>query len=106
MGIPDSLRSNPKWEDISNDLEAVKRATEYGVSSKSEDRGIGLYILKDFVEKNKGELSIISGRAHINLAGSLKDSRLSDQFHGTIVKLELRSRQDFFYIDTSAWEAL
>lgn len=106
IGIPDSLRSNPKWKTISDDIDAVKRSTEYGVSSKTEDRGIGLYILKDFTEKNKGELSILSGKAQINLAGRTKDIRLLDQFHGTIVKLALHSRRDFYYIDAGSWETL
>ena len=106
IGIPDSIRTNQRYNDIQNDVEAVELASNYGVSSKSEDRGIGLYILRDVVEKNEGSLSILSGNALVEFTSEVKGKSLTVPFSGTVIKLTLRTRREFYYIDLASWEEL
>ncbi|MFH1734494.1 MAG: ATP-binding protein, partial [bacterium] len=68
VGIPQSMISSGKYADIKDDLEAVDKASQKYVSSKSEDRGIGLYILRDVAEKNDATLTIVSGRAKLDIS--------------------------------------
>ncbi|MCX6639168.1 MAG: ATP-binding protein [bacterium] len=105
IGIPASMRANPKYTNL-DDLEAVERASQYGVSSKAEERGIGLYLLRDVAEKNEAELTILSGHAKIDISKSIRRTYIESPFSGTAVKLTLRTRKDFYYISVADWEAL
>jgi len=105
IGIPNSMRSSQRYR-IESNVEAVKLSSNYGISSKAEDRGIGLYILRDVVEKNEGILSILSGNALVDISKKIKGNELSFSFLGTIIKLTLKTRKEFYYIDVASWEEL
>lgn len=80
------MRENQKFKDKTNDLDLVDEASKYGVSSKSEDRGIGLYLLKDVAMKNDdAKLTIVSQKAMVEY-GNLdhKKTDLNHPFPGTI----------------------
>lgn len=106
IGIPDSIRSSKRFSSDLSDIEAVELASEYGVSSKEEDRGIGLYLMRDVAEKNEGSLSILSGNALIEISSTIERVTLGTKFHGVVLKFVLRTKKDFYYIDTAGWEAL
>ena len=61
IGIPTSLRRNPKYESILDDEHAILRATEIDVTGTMELRGIGLYHVIEIVRAYRGELAIVSG---------------------------------------------
>ncbi len=106
IGIPESIRKSERYDDPGSDFEAVKLSSEYGVSSKSEDRGIGLYILRDVVEKNEGSLSILSGYGLLEINSESKNKDINFHFPGTVIKLLLRTRMDFRYLDVASWDEL
>lgn len=106
IGIPDSMRQSAQYNELSSDVETVELASEYGVSSKRTDRGIGLYILRDVAEKNDGTLSILSGQALVEISSQVKPLELSNGFPGTIIKLRLMTKKKFHFKDVSTWEEL
>jgi hypothetical protein len=106
IGIPNSIRSSKKYNNLKDDIQAVEKASEYGVSSKSEERGIGLYLLRDVAEKNEAVLSILSGKAKVDISNTIEKTPLDIGFPGTVVKLMLRTRKDFYYTDVTGWDAL
>lgn len=106
IGIPESLNSSGRYAERLEDTDAILHASEYGVSSKSTDRGIGLYILRDVVEKNEGTLTLISVSGSVEFSCEVKKRQLKNHFNGTIIKLMLRTKKEFHYIDTAGWEAL
>jgi len=106
IGIPESMRANSKYASLKDDLKAVEKASEYGVLSKAEDRGIGLYLLRDVAEKNEAELTLLSGYAKLDISQTVRKTRLEVPFPGTAIKLRLWTRKDFHYLDVAEWEAL
>jgi hypothetical protein len=106
IGIPASMRGNERFKTLTDDIEVVEKASEYGISSKAAERGIGLYLLRDVAQKNEADLTIISGHARVDISKEIRTSRLSVAFPGTIVKFKLRTRKDFHYLDVAGWEAL
>ena len=61
IGIPTSLRRNPEYESISDDEDAILRATEMDVTGTMESRGVGLYHVTEVVRAYRCELAIVSG---------------------------------------------
>jgi len=106
IGIPESIRSSEMYSTLLTDIEAVELASEYGVSSKNVNRGIGLYIMRDVAEKNDGSLSILSGNAIIDISSTIKRINFNVGFPGTVIKLTLKTKENFYYIDVGGWEAL
>ncbi len=106
IGIPASLRLNRKFSQNEDDLDLVEQALEYGVSSKTEDRGIGMYILRDVVENNSGKLSICSGKAFMEISDELVKRDLEISYPGTAIELMLKTKRDFYYIDAASWDEL
>ncbi len=106
IGIPSSMRQSERYRRLTDDCDTVIKASEYGVSSKEEERGIGLYLLRDVAEKNEAELTILSGRAKVDISKSVESSTLDVGFPGTVVKFKLKTKRDFYYISVADWEAL
>jgi len=106
IGIPNSMRTSQKYSSITEDHQLIESASEYGVSSKSADRGIGLYVMRDVTQKNEAQLTILSGKAKIDITKSIKCSELTTSFRGTAIELMLRTRQNFQYLTVSDWEAI
>ena len=69
IGIPSSLRKNPEYELISDDQDAILRATESEVTGTMEPRGIGLYHVTERVKAFRGEMTIISGAGFLMVKG-------------------------------------
>jgi sensor histidine kinase regulating citrate/malate metabolism len=62
-GLAGSLRQNLKYGGLTDDREAVDRATELGVSRFNDTtRGTGLYHLLRLAEKHRARVRIRSGR--------------------------------------------
>lgn len=95
IGIPESLRANPLYADISSDKDAILRATEMDVSGTAEQRGAGLYHVMERVRAYQGELLIIAGygllTVHNGGEPSVSDLRDLDGIyrHGTTVMVAL-----------------
>ena len=69
IGIPSSLRRNPEYEFISDDQDAILRATESEVTGTMEPRGIGLYHVTERVKAFRGEMAMISGAGFLMVKG-------------------------------------
>ncbi len=85
------------FERITNDTEAIRRATE-GVSTKSQERGYGISTSKKMITKGlKGKFVIVSG------GGLLYNNKLIElpvRWNGTIFALRILSNQpNFNYIN-------
>lgn len=89
IGIPSSLRKNRRYEQVANDDEAVALATEPDVTGTMENRGVGLYHVKERVLAYRGELSIISGGGFFMIRGgeliSGGSTGMANPYRGTIV---------------------
>lgn len=81
---------------FNSNLEAC-RAIEWAVRDKTTTKqgitgGIGLAILKEFIEKNKGKIQIVSGDGFYQFSSSGIETKAFDgSFPGTIVNLQCRT---------------
>lgn len=109
IGILKSLKSSNKYKDLSDDYEAIKKATEYGVSTRKETAGYGLTHIKKFLTVNEGQMCIISGRGKVFWKFAqrkiLKQS-MTIPFNGTIVKILINIDKEGYYSLTSEIEDL
>lgn len=72
-----------------NPCEAMVWAFEDGNTTKSNTGCLGLAILKQFIEMNKGCLQMVSGNAFLEFdENGTKSQLLSIQFPGTIVNVK------------------
>lgn len=63
-GIRETLKKNPKFQNIQNDFEAIDKAIELGTSQFDDPtRGNGLYHLMETIKKYHGTVQIRSGQA-------------------------------------------
>lgn len=69
IGIPNSLRQNPLYSTITNDKDAILRATDMDVTGTNQERGAGLYHVMERVRAYSGELLIISGYGFLRVSG-------------------------------------
>lgn len=92
VGIQASLRKNPAFADIGDDLTAIQTALEPRVTSTPErNSGIGLFITKLLLRANGGVLLVRSGNAAV-YAGAQEDAALRDvRLPGTLVALRART---------------
>ena len=99
-GILKSLRSSSKYKDLTNDYEAIKKATEEGVSARKETAGYGLTHIKKFLKVNGGQLCIISGNGKVFWKfdqGKILEQTMKKPFRGTIVKLVINIDKEGYY---------
>lgn len=78
----------------------IEWAVQSGTSTAMDSgpRGIGLYLIKRFIEANKGLLYIVSGNEAFEVTSSgSKTSRLIHPFPGTIVTLAFNLNDTSFY---------
>ncbi len=108
IGVAASLRENTKYHLEESDLILTKLSLERGVSGKSSDRGIGLYLMSDTVSKNAGaEFSVLSGNALIKVSHEgIAERHITAPMKGTVVKLKLKTKERFNFISVSEWEEL
>jgi hypothetical protein len=86
----------------------LELSIQEGVTGTAETRrGLGLYILSEFVRSNEGELSIISGNGLLSVrSNALSCKKLNNSFPGTAINIELLRNNDFnFNIDDRLDEA-
>ena len=68
-GIPNSLRRNPLYSNITSDKDAILRATDMDVTGTDQQRGAGLHHVVERVRAYRGELLIISGYGFLTSSG-------------------------------------
>ena len=68
IGIPNSLRRNHLYSDITSDKDAILRATEMDVTGTDQQRGAGLHHVIERVRAYRGELLIISGYGFLRVS--------------------------------------
>ncbi|HEX04816.1 MAG TPA: ATP-binding protein [Bacteroidetes bacterium] len=100
LGIPASLRRNPKYRGIKSELELLKLSTDYQVTGTEDLRGWGLWLLKQLVRDNGGTLSLLSGNYVVQYHPdeSVSTKRLKTHFKGTIVNIELKINKKFVFL--------
>ena len=106
-GIFKSLRSSPKYKHLENDYEAIRLATNAGVSSRKEKAGLGLAHIKNFIKINEGQMCIISKEGKVFWKydhNKILNQKIEMPFNGTIVKLIINIDKEGFYFLTSEAE--
>ncbi len=104
IGIPQSvrdyLRVNGKLDTIS-DENTLQLAFKEGFSTRSDLGGMGLKLLKEFIQVNRGQLDIYShsGHAIIDSDGE-RYERMNSFFKGTVVNISINRDQKFYYLAT------
>lgn len=108
IGIPGSVRDYLK--DIGEDYQisderALQMAFHEGFSTKPKPGGMGLKLLKEFVQKNEGRLDIYShsGHAIVDVNGE-QYQKMESFFKGTVVNISLKRDQKFYYLRDDKFE--
>jgi len=100
IGIRSSLTKKDTYRYITKDREAIKLATEEGVSSREERAGLGLSHIKKFLMVNRGQLCIISCKGKVFWKfnrGEVLEQKMRVPFHGTIIKMIINANRESFY---------
>jgi hypothetical protein len=100
IGILKSLKSIKKYQTLRNDYDAIRQATNEGVSSRPRRAGLGLNHIKNFIKINEGQLCIISGKGKVFWKydhGKILNQKMEIPFPGTIVKLIINIDKEGFY---------
>lgn len=93
LGIPGTVRTVPAGRDL-DDGEAISWALIEGNTSKPGNRGVGLSILRSFVELNGGYMDVVSHRGHIQLDGrGTTNLRRNRGFHGTVFNITFKANE-------------
>ena len=78
--------------------QAIRWALIDGNTTKDIPGGLGLSILKDFLELNQGAMQIVSGLGMVEFRNNtLTDHVLSKSYDGTIVNMEFNFDDDKNY---------
>lgn len=81
-----------------NSWEAIEWAIKEGNTTKESTGGLGLSLIKDFIDLNKGLLQIISANGFWEYEeGKVNAKCLENNFPGTIVNMEFNFNDDKFY---------
>jgi anti-sigma regulatory factor (Ser/Thr protein kinase) len=97
IGIAASLRRNRTYEHVKTDLDAITMALTRGVTANpgSDNKGVGLAAIREFLRDNGGTLLIRSGCAAVE--DGPREARRDGlaAFQGTVVALRLRTGHPF-----------
>ncbi|HQP12465.1 MAG TPA: ATP-binding protein [Candidatus Omnitrophota bacterium] len=99
VGIRDNVRHYFKNQKISS-VEAIRWAMREGNTTKSgaQPGGLGLKLLRDFIEQNNGRIQIASRLGFFEFqTGTETFSRMSADFPGTAVNLEINTADPSSY---------
>ena len=91
-------RTGQKWID---DCRAIEWAFVSGNTTKSKTGGLGLSIIKEFIELNEGSIQVVSGRGFIEYNGKkVEQSLLQRPFQGTLVNMRFNFDDDkkYFFV--------
>ena len=92
-GIGFKEKINQRFNSNLSAIQAIKWAVQDKMTTKiGVSGGIGLAVLKEFIELNKGKMQIVSsdGFYQFDSEGEL-DNQFSGQFPGTIVNLQFKT---------------
>ena len=90
-----------KNQPVLSSCEALKWAFVKGNTTKNIPGGLGLDILRQFIEMNKGTIQMISGDAMLEIDGEMPtETSLDRWFPGTIVTVEFNCDDDKTYLMT------
>jgi anti-sigma regulatory factor (Ser/Thr protein kinase) len=93
-GIRRSLKGNPRYADVKDDMTAIKTALKPMVTGiPDQNRGLGLSLTKFLLRENGGQLVVLSGNAAVYTGAVDGESVSSTRFPGTIVKMTIRTDQ-------------
>lgn len=101
IGILDSLKALDEYKNLKNDYMAIEKATLSGVSCRPGRAGLGLNHIKQFINVNKGQMCIISGRGKVFWRDYPLEpihQTMSVPFDGTIVKLLINIDKSGYYM--------
>ena len=101
IGIPQSVRSYLQslgQTDTILDEETLRLAFTKGFSTRPELGGLGLKLLKEFIQRNNGRLEVYShgGYALIDASGEHYEG-IGSFFTGTVVNISLNNDQKVYY---------
>lgn len=104
-GILESFRNIREYQNLTDDYDAIRQATNEGVSSRPKRAGLGLTHIKNFIKINEGQLCIISGKGKVFWKyGKIMNQKMETPFPGTIVKLIINIDKEGFYFLTNEAE--
>lgn len=98
-GIGFRNRINKRFGKNLSAVQAIRWATDDGNSTKVNiSGGIGLAILKEFTQKNRGKIQIISNDGFYQLGvNGVETATFSGEFPGTIVNMQFRTDDTLSY---------
>jgi anti-sigma regulatory factor (Ser/Thr protein kinase) len=91
IGIPGTVRTVRRAAHL-DDGDAIAWALDRGNTSKQGNRGVGLDILRSFVELNRGRMDVVShaGHVHISETGAKRLKR-NHGFPGTVFNITFKA---------------
>jgi hypothetical protein len=100
VGIPGSVRTVPQAAEL-DDRGAIAWALARGNTSKPGNRGVGLDILRAFVELNKGRMDVVSHRGHVRISTG-GQARLTRNlgFPGTVFNITLKANEKRYFFQS------
>jgi hypothetical protein len=103
IGIPQSLNEYFKESEESFDGDfRLEKAFQDGFSTKKKDqpRGIGLDLLKEFIQKNHGQMDIYSNNECARIKSDQINYTIKDfYFNGTAVNIKLKCDEKYYLIE-------
>lgn len=103
IGIPQSVNNFfiEKGEKY-NGISRLETAFQYGFSTKEKGgpRGLGLDLLKNFIQKNNGSMEIYSNNEYARIRYN-ESTYIMKQFyfHGTAINIKLKCDEKYYVID-------
>jgi len=98
IGIRRSLASNPDYEDIDDDLTAIRTSMLAKTSGEpGTGGGMGLYLARLMVRDNGGSFLIRSGTACRDESETIRDSKELPHLHGTLISVQARTDRALDY---------
>lgn len=90
VGILSSLRKNPDYADVNDDLTAIEAAIRPRVTSTPErNSGIGLFVTERLLAANGGQLLVRSGYGAMLRGAAEADMIRADHMPGTLVAIRI-----------------
>ncbi|MFC1521541.1 hypothetical protein ACFL6Y_03950 [Elusimicrobiota bacterium] len=91
IGIRESLNQFKKYGFFRKDSDAIKKAVERGVTTRTKSAGgVGLTHVRNRVRKNKGVFAIIGGNSKVSFYYNKIDSKeLEKPYSGTLVDISI-----------------